>query len=457
MAFLNLYALTLNAARCLVDVDALSSQLFNALTSPELPDIIFLSIQEIAPVTYSFIGGTLLAPYFAALNHAVQKAARDLSPAAGDVGTDPYTLISAYHVGMTAIMIFARDPAKIRDLETAGVGVGVMDAGNKGAAGVRLTYHDAASGPNARTTLTFVAAHLAAMEEEVARRNEDWKNIVRGLVFSPRGAQPPAGRSTTQLSPESDQQPLLSESSTSQDASIYKPTSHLFVAGDLNYRTSVLKPHAVDYDERFPQPNQEESSPKHHSRLFENDQLTQERLAGRTLHGLVEAPVTFPPTYKYDNTKGPWLTPDDQIEMWSWYRHRWPSWCDRILYLDIPSWLRSSNPEAKFIVHKYTALPVFPTSDHRPVALSISVPLVPIPEPNEAEVAAAEAAGDEPRVKMPFEINPDWNSRRVWARRSEIVMGSLLYLTTKEGFGILLATISGIVGGYYLIKTLYGV
>ncbi|KAH8816894.1 Endonuclease/exonuclease/phosphatase [Xylogone sp. PMI_703] len=458
MASLNLYILTFNCARCPVDVDALSSQFFNALTTPTLPDIIVISAQEIAPLCYSFIGGAFLAPYFAKFHDAVQKAAKKL-PQQDEEHEDrlPYTLMSANHVGMTGIMVFSRDPAKVQDLETGGVGVGVMETGNKGAAGARFTYTDAANGPNAQTSLTFVAAHLAAMEGEVVRRNEDWKNIVRGLVFSsrtPTGAQAvldERAASRNGVSSESDQQPLLRD--PFQDSSIYKSTSHLFVAGDLNYRTSILKPHPTDYEERFPQPNQEDSSPKHYSLHFENDQLTQERLAGRTLHGLVEPPVTFPPTYKYDNTKGPYLTPDHEISHFSWSKHRWPSWCDRILYLDIPSWVRASHPDAKFTVHKYTALPIFPTSDHRPVAMSITIPLIPIPPPSDVDVEVA--GDDEPRIKMPYEVNSEWRANRLWARRMEIVIGSVLYLTTSEGFAVLVATLSGVVGGYYLIRYLY--
>ncbi|RFU32428.1 hypothetical protein B7463_g3910, partial [Scytalidium lignicola] len=455
MAFLNLYILTFNTACCPVDVDALASQFFNGLTSSVLPDIIVLSIQEIAPISYSYIGGSFLLPYFARFHDAVQKAAKQLSSHQDAEQEDipPYTLISASHVGMTGIMVFSRDPTKVQDLESGGVGVGLMETGNKGATGVRFTYSDAANGPNAQTSLTFVAAHLAAMEEEVARRNEDWKSIVQGLVFSSKAQTPSNGRAATRnnVSSESDQRPLLVDSP--QETSIYKPTSHLFVAGDLNYRTSILKPHPTDYEERFPQPNQEESSPKNYSRLFENDQLTQERLAGRTLHGLIEPPVTFPPTYKYDNTKGPYLTPDEEISHWSWSNHRWPSWCDRILYLDIPSWLQLSQPDAKFLVHKYTALPIFPTSDHRPVALSISVPLTPIPAPSDVEIEVV--GDDEPRVRMPYDINPEWSARRKSARRLEIVIGSVLYLTTLEGFGLLVATLSGVVGGYFLIRSLY--
>src|SRR5438045_6582678 len=82
--------------------------------------------------------------------------------------------------------------------------------------------------------------------------------------------------------------------------------------GDLNYRTSALKPSPDDHRKSFPQSHHDEADPQHHFSLFEHNQLTQEREAGRSCHGLKESPVTFPPTYKY-NPDEPFLVPDDEI------------------------------------------------------------------------------------------------------------------------------------------------
>jgi hypothetical protein len=425
MASLSIYILTFNCGRAPIDVESFASQLFTGLSSPKLPDILVLSLQELAPLAQSFVGSFLLAPYFGRFHHAVQQAGRKLSGGNGD----SYSLITARYVGMTGIMVFVRDPASIQDLETGVVGVGVADMGNKGAVGARFTYHRGDS----YTELTFVAAHLAAMEDEVLRRNEDWKNIVRRLIFA-------SSFKNNSVATSGEERPLLSISS--QDGSIYKSTSHLFVAGDLNYRTSVTKPSPGDYTNSFPQPDHVSFAP-----LFERDQLNRERKAGRTCHGLVEAPITFPPTYKYE-PKGPFLTPDSELSKWHWASHRWPSWCDRILYLDIPSWLKSQAPDAAIITHKYTALPLFPSSDHRPVALDVSLPLIPIPEPGEEEM-------DDPRTNPPFHVDINWKSRRDRARVLELVCGSSMYLTTTaEGGGLLLAMIAGAIGAYLAIKAL---
>lgn len=306
--------------------------------------------------------------------------------------------------------------------------MGVAEMGNKGAVGARFTYHKGDS----YTELAFVAAHLAAMEDAVLRRNEDWKNIVRRLVFA-------SSPKDSRVSTSGETQPLLSISA--HDGSIYKPTSHLFLAGDLNYRTSTTKPTPADCTDSFPQPDHASLTP-----LFERDQLNRERMAGRTCHGLVEAQVTFPPTYKYQH-KDPFLTPDAELSAWPWASHRWPSWCDRILYLDIPAWMHSQSPDAAIITHKYTALPLFPSSDHRPVALDVSLPLVPIPEPDEET--------DDPRANPPFTVDINWKSRRDRARVLELLSGSSLYLTTTaEGGGLVLAMVVGAIGAYLSIKAL---
>lgn len=436
-ADISLYILTYNCGRALIDVDAFSFQLFTGLASHKLPDLLVLSLQEIAPIPQSLIGGSFLVPYFNKFHQAVQNASNKAAGSASD-DAPVYTTVAARNLGMTGIMVFTKAPAAISDVETGGVGVGLWEMGNKGAIGVRLTYH----GNGTSTELTFVAAHLAAMEEEIQRRNEDWKNIARGLVFSSKAVD----RKNGERPQSGEERPLLSLSP--RDGSIFKPTSHLFLAGDLNYRTSVMAPSRTDHKDTFPQPYHEESSPNHFSKLFEQDQLNQERQAGRTCHGLTEAPVTFPPTYKY-NSEEPFNTPDEDLARWHWAKHRWPSWCDRILYLDVPTWVKVLHPEAKVAVHKYSALPLFPTSDHRAVALDVSVPLVEIPPPRDDE------EGNDPRLSPPFGVNVDWKAKREKARMLELIVGFGLYFTTTlEGGGVSVAMVVGAVGAFFAIKAM---
>jgi hypothetical protein len=442
MASLSLYIVTFNCGLKLIDTASFASQLFNGLDeSSPLPDLIVITLQEIAPLPYSFIGGSFLVPYFARIQDAVDLAVRKHP---GGL-TDQYKALVARHVGMTAIMVFAKDAATIQGIETAGVGVGKWSMGNKGAVGVRLLYQDVNGDGNTSTELTFVSAHLAAMEWKLERRNEDWKDIVRGLVFSSTSQERLGNATSLSASSRAEEQPLLHVSP--QAASIYSPTSHLFVSGDLNYRTSTRSPSATDHRDSFPQPHHTESDPQHYSKLFETDQLTQEREGGRTFHGLIEAPITFPPTYKY-NFDEPQMVSDDQITKWHWASHRWPSWTDRILYLPVPTWLTRKAPQAKIVAHKYVALPLFPTSDHRAVALSFTVPLATIPVPEDED-------SDDPRISPPLGINPDWRADRQKARTLELLVGFAYYFaTTWEGRGVVVATGIGILGGYYMLKAL---
>lgn len=400
---------------------------------------------------------------------------------------------------MTAIMVFVlRDQtAQVRWLETAGVGVGVREMGNKGAVGVRMGY---SIGGDSTLEFTFVSAHLAPMEERLQRRNDDWRNIVRGLVFTP--VSPSAVRKNTaqRLPQESsnDTEPLLPAASPAEDSippmsGLYTPTSHLIFAGDLNYRTSSTKP-SPDAYVTWPQPSSDPNAKHHYSHLLPSDQLKREMQAGRTCHGLHEAPINFPPTYKYSDearsiaANSPQQNNDeDDGNHWYWSQHRWPSWCDRVLYLDLPPWATSSSSKkkkkkkkknepapapARVEVQAYKALPLMASSDHRPVACSFSVPAEAIPEPpepnSEEEQEEEEEEGGEGeeegsgakklvdvRLVPPFGLNPLWMEQREAARTKEVVVGMGAYLAlTWEGRGILLAIVLGALGGWAVIGSL---
>ncbi len=461
MSTLNLYVLTFNCGREQIDPDRFGSHLFSGLSEPQSPpDILILALQEVAPIAYSFLGGSYLTTYLSRFQHAVSVAATSLRGAS-------YVNIINRNVGMIAIMVFVlRDrTAQIHKLETAGVGVGVQEMGNKGAVGVRLGY----SLGKYTLDFTFVSAHLAPMEDGLTRRNEDWKNIVRGLVFEPISPTSLSKAKTQRLpsEPSNDETtPLIPSSNPESNAippmsGIYTPTSHLFLAGDLNYRTSTTSPTQIDAH-TFPQPSEDESFPRHYWHLLSRDQLSQERRAGRTCHGLSEADVDFPPTYKYsDRARALAGTPaaeggsadadmdsTEDGKTWLWSTHRWPSWCDRILFLPLPSWFPAPDSKAKIKVTSYKALPLLAMSDHRPVAASFSVPAMAIPEPS----AQDEESDGGVRVSPPFELDMRWREKRDWARRRELAVGIGAYLmVTWEGRGILLVVLVGAIGGWIVI------
>lgn len=257
MALLNALVLTYNCCREAVDPEVLARHLSQALPNLTDPEFIAISLQEFAPIAYAFLGGSFTHQYYDRFDEAVKLLASSW-------GQTSYLPLIRRNVGMTAIMVFARQGAvdKVCWLEHAGTGVGLWDMGNKGAVGVRLGY----AGDEGTVELTFVAAHLAPMEDNLERRNQDWMNVTKTLVFSPANKEYRRRDGSSDGSFEGDR--LLSDhegEETRATSGMYHPTSHVFVAGDLNYRTSNTKPGPQDYSS-FPKPV-ERNQPSHYSTL----------------------------------------------------------------------------------------------------------------------------------------------------------------------------------------------
>ena len=246
MSQLSCYVTTFNCGRNLLDVDFFANYLFNGTrTSNETPpDILVLNLQEIAPIAHSFIGGTFIAPYFSRYVEAIRKATIERF---GPERQDEYELIASENVGMVAIMVFVRRQMQTfaRDIEIAGVGVGYQEMGNKGAVGVRLHVSNE-DDDTAPTRITFVAAHLAPGEEACDRRNLDWRGICEGLVFERKHnsrRHRPLGQGA-----RSRFFPMKARTTTVQTHRLYfLRTSHIFFAGDLNYRTADSGPQPTDF------------------------------------------------------------------------------------------------------------------------------------------------------------------------------------------------------------------
>jgi len=234
---------------------------------------------------------------------------------------------------------------------------------------------------------------------------------------------------------------------------LYDTPGPIFIAGDLNYRTSDVSPSSKAHL-TYPQP----STPQSYHSLLQSDQLTRELHANRTLHHFSEAAITFPPTYKYStkhvptalsaytdapdarsssDLPNPLAADEAEPDHWNWAKHRYPSWCDRILFC-LPS-SSSAAAKAGLEVHEYTSLPLQPTSDHRPVALSAAVPLF-------------EADGDAAALTPPFSLNPDWAARRAAARRREIVVGVLAWLAlSREGNAVVVGVVAAVVAAWWFL------
>jgi hypothetical protein len=137
-----------------------------------------------APLTNAFIGSYMISNYFQSFESTINLAACSLVTEQGQdpPRNPPYTLVDARNVGMTGIMLLSRDPVALLNLQSAEVGFGTGDMGNKGAVGLRmLCAKKDARGETRHTELTFVSTHLAAMEWNLEKRNRDWESIVSRL------------------------------------------------------------------------------------------------------------------------------------------------------------------------------------------------------------------------------------------------------------------------------------
>ncbi|GAA50762.1 phosphatidylinositol-bisphosphatase [Clonorchis sinensis] len=188
--------------------------------------------------------------------------------------------------------------------------------GNKGGVGLRLTIFN--------TALCFVNCHLAAGEANLERRNQDFQEIKRKMVF---GRQSDA------------ENPNRIDQLTIHDHDI------VFVFGDLNYRISGLDSTTVrnlvdrkDYDH-----------------ILGYDELIKQCVSNRAFGSFREGPIAFAPTYKFDTNTNTY----DSSE-----KNRIPSYCDRILWSGKLSELLCYRSHSSFTM-----------SDHKPVSSYFKVGL----------------------------------------------------------------------------------
>ncbi|GAA5896752.1 hypothetical protein JCM5296_002993 [Sporobolomyces johnsonii] len=343
----------------------------------EPPAFVAIGFQEMIPLHLALAGLTATA---LDLHDGQIKAVieREYSSSKADVD-ETYTLVARRALGGIALLVYGCDrtvTSRIRrvDVATAGCGVGGL-MGNKGAVGIRVSLEE--EGDEGMSSWTFVTAHLAAHQNQVERRNKDWRSIVERLVFV---------------------------DDEGRERQLYE-TGQLFVFGDLNYRISLTTPrklplHLLSHQIASLDP----SSPTSFASLLAHDQLTQELNAGRTLQYLHEAPITFPPTYKFKV---------GTVDQYKDFRKRVPGWCDRILYAS------GAAAEGELQVETYRAEMGFTRSDHKPVTAIFSLP------PSTSLL---------PR-RSPFPVDPAWRQKRSLGFALDRLVGAVWCLVVFAGFG----------------------
>ncbi|SNX84307.1 related to phosphatidylinositol phosphate phosphatase [Melanopsichium pennsylvanicum] len=209
-----------------------------------------------------------------------------------------YVLLRSEQLVGTALVILIKEELvnDVRLVEAATRKTGLKGmSGNKGGVAIRMDYND--------TSLCFITAHFAAGHSAVEERNADYWTITRGLSFA-RG-----------------------KTIGSHD--------HVIWLGDFNYRINLMNDAVRSMAAR-----------EDLAGLLARDQLRRSREAGEVFPAYEEGPITFAPTYKYDNGSDLYDSSEKQ---------RIPAWTDRILYRGTGlRQLSYSRAELR-------------TSDHRPV------------------------------------------------------------------------------------------
>lgn len=290
----------------------------------------------------------------------------------GEKGALYHKLASKQLVGMLLIVICkTRLKDSFRDVKVCAVGAGILGImGNKGGTAIRVTYEPRASpeaSPSRAITVTFVDAHLAAFDEMMERRNADFHDLSKRLVF--------------------DVVPLSSDASLVNNlpTTIYD-SDVLFWMGDLNYRIDLSDSDIRTLLKSEPKDRNIES-------LLAFDQLRYSMRTGKSFQGFTEHEITRLPTYRFSAG----LLADDL----GYDMKRKPAWTDRILYMASP---RTVVRQESYAGHRGITF-----SDHRPVSADflLEVPLVDNVQFNAAVKTCYHKVGDMEESEQPPKVKLD--------------------------------------------------
>ncbi|GAA6006429.1 hypothetical protein JCM11491_004954 [Sporobolomyces phaffii] len=228
-------------------------------------------------------------------------------------------------VGLYTVL-FARKAVsqRIRDLDSTGIKTGFSSVyGNKGSVLLRLVIDD--------TSICLINSHLAAGTSAPCRRERD---LIEIFDSGPKFIRPVPGTKKAYMG--------------GGDGTQISDNEILFFSGDLNFRVNLPRADVLETLSNSSTAIQD---------LLRHDELSQLRESDPSfrLRKMEEAPICFPPTYKYDHNSPNYDTSPKQ---------RTPSWCDRIL------WRSQRKESVKCIAYgRYEA----DISDHRPVSATFEV------------------------------------------------------------------------------------
>lgn len=232
-----------------------------------------------------------------------------------------YAMLESHTLMAMHIAIFVRRSLlpHIKDVRTSFVSCGVTEQiANKGANSISFTVGS--------TRMMFINCHLAAHQNNVDIRNEQYHAIIDGIVPRDNGAhrsnigsafscRPGAISSIVEepiSSTSGSEIALLQQSGRNGNQDVIAQFDRILMFGDTNYRINGTRK-VVD---RVLQMGMMEV-------LVANDQLMIERAKGNAFTEFREGTIQFRPTYKFDPDSDNYDTCKKQ---------RIPSWTDRILF-----------------------------------------------------------------------------------------------------------------------------
>ncbi|KAF9942788.1 hypothetical protein BGZ67_010420 [Mortierella alpina] len=379
-------------------------------STPIMPDIVALALQEFSPYPDAFLHGTYhIKQQIDELAKLILRTLHRTCPGYR------FSLVSqSAQVGMI-LFVLTRDGSmteRIERISNASVGTGPGGMGNKGAIATRLSVRLA---PTATSRpcfdICFINAHLSAHLNNIKRRNDDYVAICRRMVFlndgdnhvegllwehqdrlSSAGSSSASSFGTTgdgdnddddddddSYHLDNDSRPLLqkkksaptqrSNSSSSSSSSkgsrrsrhtpprdhdaqdkkvVWEETifscDYIFWTGDLNYRLDLAqsdgslskkkkkaKLSSEDLLSQTTMPDLTAGEIVHAIEtgqlrpLYSHDQLSAQRKTLNVFRGFHEAPLAFPPTYKF-------RMGSNQYDI----AKRVPAWTDRVLWFVHP-------------------------------------------------------------------------------------------------------------------------
>ncbi|KAL7716232.1 Inositol polyphosphate 5-phosphatase [Entamoeba marina] len=270
------------------------------------PDIIVVALQELEMSVDAIITGKKYS----------EKATewQSLLTSSVNRGTTKYTKLGYFQLCGVLLYIYYKNELKnhISEVSYSSCRVGAMSGklANKGGVAYRFKIYD--------STVCFVASHLAAHQQFIEKRNQDWAEIAKTNIN------------------------FFGKDSMNHTINILDHDIVVWM-GDLNYRIDL-----TDFEVR------KFAKTKNYFELYKHDQLITSLRNKLVFNGFSEQQINFAPTFKIKIGEN--VYKDNRV----------PAWCDRVLY--------KTENRHHVEVKEYKSHEIY-CSDHKPVTCLFSMHL----------------------------------------------------------------------------------